>query len=333
MRVQSSCVGAGQGSPSLSAYPGLDEAIMAEAVLPSWNDGPASAAIVDFVERVTRQGSPDFVPPPERIATFDNDGTLWCEQPLQPQLFFLIDRVKQLAEKDPSLRDRQPFKGLLERDMKALHAAGQKGLMELAFATHSGMTEEAFEDIAQKWLDSARHPKYGRPFTKCVFLPQIELLAYLRANGFKTFIVSGGGIDLIRAFAEAVYGIAREQVIGSSARLRFEMQGDKAVLMKLAELNSFDDRDVKPANIGLHIGRRPILAFGNSDGDLAMLRYCSSGPGARLALLIHHDDAVREVAYDRDFKLSPLAEALDRAADYGITLVSMKNDWKAIFPG
>ncbi|SFU20828.1 HAD family hydrolase [Mesorhizobium sp. YR577] len=300
--------------------------------LSSWNDSAAKSAILDFVARVTKEGGPEFVPPSERIATFDNDGTLWCEQPMQVQLFFLIDRVKQLAAKDASMSARQPFKALLEHDIKTLHALGKQGLMELAFATHAGMTEEEFDEIAKTWFASARHPKFGRLFTQLIYQPQLELLAYLRANGFKTFIVSGGGIDLIRAFAEGAYGIPREQVIGSSARLHYELQDGRAVLMKAPELNSFDDREVKPANIGLHIGRRPILAFGNSDGDLAMLRYTKSGPGARLALLVHHDDAQREVAYDREFKLSPLAEALDRAADYGITVVSMKNDWKTVFP-
>ncbi|MCV3243714.1 HAD family hydrolase [Mesorhizobium sp. ZC-5] len=307
---------------------------MSNQALPSWNNGAAKSAILDFVARVTKEGGPDFVPPAERIATFDNDGTLWCEQPMQPQVFFLIDRVKQLAAKDPSLKDRQPYKALLEHSLKALHEQGKQGLMELAFATHSGMSEEAFDEIAKAWFASAKHPKFGRPFQNLTYRPQVELLEYLRANGFKTYIVSGGGIDLIRAFAEDAYGIPREQVIGSSARLRYELQDGRAVVMKVSELNSFDDREVKPANIGLHIGRRPILAFGNSDGDLAMLRYVKTGVGARLALLIHHDDDVREVAYDRDFRLSPLAEALDNAGEYGITVVSMKNDWKTVFaPG
>jgi FMN phosphatase YigB (HAD superfamily) len=300
--------------------------------LPSWNDGAAKSAIIDFVARVTKEGGPDFVPPAERIATFDNDGTLWCEQPMQVQLFFLIDRVKELAAKDSSMKERQPFKALLEHDTATLHALGKQGLMELVFTTHAGMTEEAFDEIAKAWFASAQHPKFGRLFTQLTYRPQVELLGYLRDNGFKTYIVSGGGIDMIRAFAETAYGIPREQVIGSSARLRYELQDGRAVLMKAAELNSFDDREIKPANIGLHIGRRPILAFGNSDGDLAMLRYTKSGSGARLSLLIHHDDAAREVAYDRDFRLSPLAEALDKADEYGITVVSMKNDWKSVFP-
>ncbi|MBL8575659.1 MAG: haloacid dehalogenase-like hydrolase [Mesorhizobium sp.] len=299
--------------------------------LSSWNDSAAKRAILDFVAAVTDEGGSGYVPPSERIATFDNDGTLWCEHPMQPQLFFLVDRVKQLAAKDPSLKDRQPYKAVLERDLKTLREEGKQGLMELAFATHAGMSEEAFDKIAKAWFAASRHPKHGKPFNQCLYRPQVELLQFLRANGFKTFIVSGGGIDLIRAFAEEAYGIPREQVIGSSGRLRYELHDGKAVLMKAAELNSFDDREIKPANIGLHIGRRPILAFGNSDGDLAMMRYTRTGSGARLALLLHHDDEEREAAYDRDFHLSPLAEALDKADEYGITVVSMKHDWKVVF--
>ncbi len=301
------------------------------APLPSWNSGTARSAILDFVGRITRENGPEFVPPAERIATFDNDGTLWCEQPVQVQVFFLVDRVKDLAAKDPTVKERQPFKALLERDFKTLHGLGKQGVMELFASTHAGMSEGEFDRIARDWFAKARHPMFDRLFTRLIYQPQVELLDYLRANGFKTYIVSGGGIDLIRAFAEEAYGIPREQVIGSSAKLHFEMEAGRPVLMKRGELNSFDDRDVKPQNIGLHIGRRPVLAFGNSDGDLAMLRYTKGGAGARLALLIHHDDAEREVAYDREFRLSPLTEGLDKADEYGITLVSMKHDWKTVF--
>jgi phosphoserine phosphatase len=296
-----------------------------------WNDGAARSAIVDFVARVTHEGGKDYVPPAERIATFDNDGTLWCEQPLQVQFFFLIDRVKALAAKDPSLKTRQPFKAFLEHDHKTLHSLGMQGLHDLFAATHAGMIQEEFESIVRDWFASAKHPKLARPFTQVIFHPQVELLACLRENGFKTFIVSGGGVDFMRVISESVYGIAREQVIGSSGKLRFEMKDGRAVLAKLGETNSFDDREAKAQNIGLHIGRRPILAFGNSDGDLAMLRYTKTGSGPRLGLLIHHDDGEREVAYDRDFRLSPLAEALDKAGEYGITVVSMKRDWKTVF--
>lgn len=299
--------------------------------LPSWNEGPARKALLDFVERVTTEGGPDFVRPADRVATFDNDGTLWCEQPLQVQFFFAQGRLKQMAEQDPTLKDRPPFKAYLAHDMAAIHAAGKEGLFEVGATTHAGVTEDEFEVIARDWLASARHPKLERLFTELAYRPQIELIAYLEQHGFKNFIVSGGGIDLIRAFSEEVYGIPRDQVVGSSVKTRFEIEDGRGQLVKLAEIDTFDDREVKPHNIGLHIGRRPILAFGNSDGDLAMLRYTRSGPGPRLALLLHHDDAEREFAYDREFKISPLAEALDRATDYGIDVVSMKRDWASVF--
>src|SRR5262245_54997637 len=299
--------------------------------LASWQDGATKATIVDFVARVTKEGGADFVPPGERIATFDNDGTLWCEQPLQVQVFFLIDRIKALADKDASMKERQPYKALLEHDLKTLHGLGKQAIFELGFAAHAGVTDEQFDAIARQWLESAKHPKLQRLFRRCTYRPQLELLAYLRQHGFKTFIVSGGGIGFMRAFAEEAYGIPHEQVVGSSVKTRFELQHGRVQLMRNAELGSFDDREVKVQNIGLHIGRRPILAFGNSDGDLAMLRYTETGPGARLALLLHHDDAAREFAYDRDFRLSPLAEALDHAGDYGLTVVSMQRDWGSVF--
>ena len=299
--------------------------------LPSWNDGAAKSAILDFVARVTNQGETDFVPPGERIATFDNDGTLWCEQPLQAQFFFMFDRVAELSAKDPAMVERQPFKAVLEHDYDTLFGLGKQALFELAFATHAGMTDEDFDGVARGWLATAKHPQFGRLFKECVYRPQVELLAYLRGNGFKTYIVSASGIDFMRACAEEVYGVPREQVIGSSVKMRYDVKDNRVSLIKLPELNSFDDREAKPLNISLHIGRRPLLAFGNSDGDLPMLRYAKSGPGARLALLLRHDDAEREVAYDREFRLSPLAEALDKADEYGITVVSMKRDWKSVF--
>ena len=304
---------------------------MPSVPLPSWNDGPAQSAIVDFVGRVAKEGGKDYVPPSERIATFDNDGTLWNEYPMPVQALFLASRIKQLAAKDPSITGRQPFKAFLEHDLGTLHSLGKQGIAELFFATHAGMSEEEFAEIGRAWFASAKHPKYGCPFTQVAFKPQLELLGYLRENGFKTYIVTGGGVDFVRLISEQAYGIPREQVIGSSVKLRVEMKDGRLVLMKTAELGSFDDREVKVQNIGLHIGRRPIFAFGNSDGDLPMLRYVKSGSGARLALLLHHDDAEREAAYDREFVVSPLAEALDRAADYGITVVSVKRDWKAVF--
>ena len=301
------------------------------ALLPSWRDSQAKQAIVSFVAAVTSQESATFVPLGQRVAVFDNDGTLWCEQPLQAQVFFLIDRVRELASKDSTMKDRQPFKALLNQDYKTLFGLGKQALFELAFATHAGMTEETFEPIARDWLASVKHPKFGRLFKDCTYRPQLELLDYLRQHGFGTHIVSGGGVDFIRAFAQEAYGIPRENVVGSSVKTRFELQDGHGVVRKLAELDSFDDHETKPANISLHIGRRPLLAFGNSDGDLPMLRYTKTGAGARLALLLHHDDAEREFAYDREFALSPLAEALDNADAYGITLVSMKHDWSSVF--
>jgi len=302
------------------------------STLATWNDGTTKSQILDFVARVTEQGGPDFVPPAERIATFDNDGTLWCEQPLFVQAFFLIDRVKELAAKDKTLTERHPFKALLEQDLDTLMGLGKQALFELVFATHSGMTVEEFDPIARSWLAKARHPRFGRLFKECTYRPQVELLNFLRHNGFKTYIVTAGGIDFVRACSEEIYGIPREQVIGSSQKLRFEANEARAELMKLADLNSFGDREAKPQNIALHIGRRPILAFGNADGDLAMLRYAKTGEGPRLALLLHHDDSEREVAYDREYRVSPLSEALQKAKDYGITVVSMKHDWNVIFP-
>lgn len=299
--------------------------------LPSWTEGPVKAAILDFVDRITRLQSPDYVRPSDRIAVFDNDGTLWCEQPLQVQVFFAQDRLRELADQHPELRSNQPFKAFLEHDLAEIQQLGKKGVFAVAFMVHAGMTDTEFSQTAGTWLASATHPSLRRRFTQCVFHPQLELMSYLRDCGFKTFIVSGGGIDFMRAFAEDVYGIPPEQIIGSSVKTRVKASDDHIDLVKLAELGTFDDRDVKVENIGLHIGRRPILAFGNSDGDLAMLRYTKDGPGPRLALLLHHDDDEREFAYDRAFKLSPLSEALDHASDYGITVVSMKHDWQTVF--
>lgn len=300
--------------------------------LPSWREGETKKLILDFVEAATRESDPGFIAPADRIATFDNDGTLWCEQPLQVQFFFGRQRLAELVEKDPSLKERQPFKAFLEHDMATIKTLGKQGFFEVAASTHAGMTEDAFDAYARNWLTTARHPTLRCHFTELVYQPQLELIAYLQSQGFRTFIVSGGGIDLMRSFAEEVYGIPRNQVVGSSVRTQIEERDGKVELVKLAQIGSFDDREVKPQNIGLHIGRRPVFAFGNSDGDLAMLRYTLSGAGPRLALLVHHDDTDREFAYDREFHLSPLAEALDRASEFGIHVVSMKEDWEAVFP-
>jgi phosphoserine phosphatase len=302
-----------------------------ERVLPSWNAGPAKASIIDFVDRVTAESGPDYVPEAERIATFDNDGTLWCEQPLQIQVMFAQARLAELASQYPVLGDRQPFKAFLDNDVRTIHDFGRQGVLELAYEIVAGMTLEEFQAVARAWLGSARHRVLGRPCGRCHYQPQVELIDYLRDSGFKTFIVSAGGIEFVRAFAEKAFGIPPEQVIGSSLKLRQETRDGRVDLVKESELNCFNDRDVKVKSIALHIGRRPILAFGSSDGDLAMLRYCSSGAGARLALLLHHDDSEREFAYDRDFRLSPLAEALDRSEAYGITVVGMKQAWNTVF--
>jgi phosphoglycolate phosphatase-like HAD superfamily hydrolase len=300
--------------------------------LPSWNDGDAKAAIVAFVAAVTIEGSPDFVPPAERIAVFDNDGTLWVEQPIYTQLAFAMDRVKGLAEKHPEWRDTQPFQAVLEGDRDALAEAGVKGIVDLVMASHAGMTTDEFAAIVAHWLEGARHPRFDRPYTELVYRPMLELLAYLRANGFATYIVSGGGIAFVRPWAEAIYGIPPEQVIGSSIKTAFDVQDGKPVLVRLPEVDFIDDKAGKPVGIDKFIGRRPIAAFGNSDGDMQMLQWTTAGDGRRLGVLIRHDDAEREYAYDRDGHVGRLDKALDAAGTAGWVVVSMENDWKAVFP-
>jgi phosphoserine phosphatase len=300
--------------------------------LPSWNDGHARRAIVSFVARVTTEGGPGYVPPSERIAVFDNDGALWSEQPMYVQLAFAIGRVKALAPAHPEWKATQPFRAALEGDARALAASGERGLLQLVMATHAGNTTEEFEEIVKTWITRARHPKTGRLYTEMVYQPMLELLAYLRANGFKTFIVSGGGIEFMRPWAERVYGIPPEQVIGSSIKTRYEVRDGRPVLLRLPELNFIDDKDGKPIAIQQHIGRRPIAAFGNSDGDFQMLEWTTAGPGPRFGLLVHHDDRVREVAYDRESAIGRLARGLDEAGQRGWVVASMKNDWKLVFP-
>jgi len=300
--------------------------------LPSWNDGKARQSIIAFVEKVTKSGSPDFVPPAERIATFDNDGTLWAEQPMYFQFFFALDRVKALAPQHPEWKTKEPFASLLKGDVKGALAGGDRALLELVMATHTGMTTEEFEQIVKDWIATAKHPKTGRLYTEMVYQPMLELLAYLRANGFKTYIVSGGGIEFMRPWTEKVYGIPPEQVVGSSVKTKFELRDGKPVLVRLPELNFYDDKDGKPVGIHQHIGRRPIAAFGNSDGDLQMLLWTTAGSGARFALLVRHTDAEREWAYDRTSSIGRLDKALDEAQAKGWTVVDMKNDWKIIHP-
>jgi hypothetical protein len=300
--------------------------------LPSWNDGATKQSIINFVARVTTQGGTDFVPEAERIAVFDNDGTLWIEQPMYVQFAFVFDRVKVLAPQNPDWKTKQPFKAILDGDMKALAASGEKGLVELIAATHSGMTVDEFTKIVSDWLATARDPRFKKPYTELVYQPMLEVLAYLRANGFKTFIVSGGGIEFMRPWTEKVYGIPPEQVVGSSIKTRFEMRDTQPRLFRLPEVNFIDDKTGKPVGINQHIGRRPIAAFGNSDGDLEMLQWTTmSGSGARLGLIVHHTDAEREYAYDRKSHVGKLDLALDGAALNKWALADMKKDWKRVF--
>ncbi len=313
--------------------PALPVPLQAQAdPLPSWNESAAKQAIMDFVARVTRQGGPDFVPPAERIATFDNDGTLWCEHPIYVQLAFAIDRVKAMAPDHPDWKDKQPFRAALEGDMKTLAASGERGIAELVMATHAGMTSEEFASIVTKWLATARDPRFKRPYTELVYQPMLELLAYLRANGFRTYIVSGGGVEFMRPWSERVYGVPPEQVVGSSIKTKFEMQHGRPILFRLPEMNFIDDGPGKPVGIISHIGRRPIAAFGNSDGDLQMLQWTTMSGGVRFGLIVHHTDAEREYAYDRDTPFGRLDKALDAAAANRWTVVDMKTDWKVIFP-
>jgi phosphoglycolate phosphatase-like HAD superfamily hydrolase len=305
----------------------------AQDPLPSWNAGPAKQSIVNFVAKVTKEGSPDFIPPEERIATFDNDGTLWAEQPMYFQLLFALDRVKALAPQHPEWKTKEPFASLLKGDLKGALAGGERAMLEIIVATHAGMTTAEFEQIVKDWIATAKHPKFKRPYTECVYQPMIELLAYLRANGFKTFIVSGGGIEFMRPWTEKVYGIPPEQVVGSSIKTKYEWRDGKPVLMRLPEINFIDDKSGKPIGINSHIGRRPMAAFGNSDGDQQMLEWTQGGDGARLMMLVHHDDAVREFAYGADSKIGTFSDALMvEAKKNGWTVISMKDDWKIIFP-
>jgi hypothetical protein len=300
--------------------------------LPSWNDGAAKKSIVEFVGNVTKQDSPEFVPITERIAVFDNDGTLWAEQPMYFQLSFALDRVKALAPQHPEWKAKEPFASLLKGDVKGALSGGERAMLQIVTATHAGMTTEEFEKMVTHWITTAKHPKTGRLYTELVYQPMLELLAYLRANGFKTFIVSGGGIEFMRPWTERVYGIPPEQVVGSSIKTKFELRDGKPVLVRLSELNFIDDKAGKPVGTHLHIGRRPIAAFGNSDGDLEMLQWTVAGDGPRFALIVHHTDAEREWAYDRTSHIGKLDKALDEAEAKGWTVVDMKQDWKTVFP-
>jgi phosphoglycolate phosphatase-like HAD superfamily hydrolase len=300
--------------------------------LSSWNDGAAKRAIVEFVQATTDQSSSKFVPVAGRIATFDNDGTLWPEQPMYVQLVFALDRLKTLAPKHPEWKDKQPFRAALNGDLKTVLAGGEHALLEIVMATHAGNTTEDFSQIVKDWLAKAKHPKTGRPYTDMVYQPMLELLDYLRANGFKTYIVSGGGVEFMRPWTERVYGIPPEQVIGSSIKTKFELRNGKPVLVRLPEINFIDDKAGKPVGINQHIGRRPIAAFGNSDGDLQMLQWICLNNGKSFCLYVHHTDAEREWAYDRKSGIGRLDKGLDEAKAQGWTVVDMKKDWKRIFP-
>jgi len=300
--------------------------------LPSWNNGPTKEAIVSFVEKVTEEGGADYVPPQDRIATFDNDGNLWAEKPVYFQLLFAIDRVKALAPQHPEWKDKQPFKAVLEGDMEALAKSGHEGIAELVMATHAGMSTDEFQQIVSDWLATAVHPRFKRKYTDLVYQPMLELLAYLRDNGFTTYIVSGGGIEFVRNFSEPVYGIPPAQVVGSSIKTKYELVDGKPTLLRLAEMNFIDDKEGKPVGISQHIGERPLFASGNSDGDYQMLDWTTAGEGPRFGLIVHHTDADREYAYDRDSSVGRLDKALDAAADKGWVVVDMKNDWNQVFP-
>jgi phosphoserine phosphatase len=300
--------------------------------LPSWNDRDAKQSIINFVNEVTDETDPNFVKPAERIATFDNDGTLWSEQPYYFQLQFALDRVKAMSADHPEWQDNPLFKAVIDNDIKTVLSFGEHGLLELVMATHSGMTTEEFSQIVKDWINTATHPKTKKLYKEMVFQPMLELLNYLRANGFKTYIVSGGGIDFMRPWSEEVYGIPAEQVIGSSGKVKFEIRDGQPVLVKLPEINFIDDKEGKPIGIHQVIGKRPIAAFGNSDGDLQMLQWTAAGKGKRFMLYVHHTDAEREWAYDRESSIGRLNKGLDEANEKGWTVVDMKNDWKVIYP-
>ena len=300
--------------------------------LPSWNDGPARTAILDFVSAVTTVGSADFVAPPQRIAAFDNDGTLWSEQPMYFQFLFAMDRVRAMAEDHPEWRTTQPFKAAIAGDIDALAASGEKGILQMLMVTHTGMTIDDFDGIVRQWIDTARHPTTKLPYPQMIYQPMVEVMSYLRANGFKTFIVSGGGTEFMRAWVEQAYGVPPEQVVGSRGKLKYGLRDGRPFILKLAEVELVDDGAGKPVGIAQMIGRRPIAAFGNSDGDFEMLEYVTAGPGRRLGMIVHHTDSDREWAYDRGSHVGKLARGLDEAGARGWILADMKRDWKVVHP-
>ena len=300
--------------------------------LPSWNDGPTKEAIVAFVEKMTDEGGADYVPPADRIATFDNDGNLWAEKPVYFQLLFAIDRVKALAPEHPEWKDKQPFKAAIEGDMETLAKSGHEGIAELVMASHAGMSTQQFQQIVSDWLATAEHPRFKRKYTDLIYQPMLELLSYLRNNGFTTYIVSGGGIEFVRNFSEEKYGIPPAQVVGSSIKTKYEVIDGEPTLMRLAEMNFINDKEGKPIGINQHIAQRPIFASGNSDGDYQMLEWTTAGEGPSFGLILHHTDPEREYAYDRDSAVGRLDKALDDALDKGWIVIDMKKDWNRVFP-
>jgi haloacid dehalogenase-like hydrolase len=324
---------------TLAMFSGLPKALLpagaqtttARDPLPSWNDSPTRQAILDFVAATTQDGSSDFVPPARRIAVFDNDGTLWCEHPMYVQMAFALDRVKTLAPMHPEWKDEQPFKTALDGDMESLTESGEKGLVELILAAHASMTAEEFTKIVTDWIATARHPRFKRPYTELVYQPMLEVLAFMRDNGFKTFIASGGGVEFMRPWTDRVYGVPPEQVVGSSIKTKFEMRDGRPNLFRLPEVNFVDDGPGKPVGINEYVGRRPIAAFGNSDGDLQMLQWTTMSGGLRFGLIVHHTDAEREYAYDRDTSFGRLDKALNLAPVNKWAIADMKKDWKVIF--
>jgi hypothetical protein len=316
---------------ALTFLPG-PPAALAQDGLPSWNEGAAKSSIIEFVTAVTTDGGPDYVAPSDRVATFDNDGTLWSERPFYFQLAFALDRIRELAPQHPEWNTTEPFKSVLAGDLKGVAASGKKGLAQIIAACHTGMTTDEFAQIVSDWIATARHPQTGKLYTDMVFQPMLELMDYLRANGFKVFIVSGGGIEFMRPWTEKVYDVPAENVVGSSVKTKLQMRGGEPVIVRLPELNFVDDKEGKPVGINMHIGKRPIAAFGNSDGDFQMIDWTTSGDGRRLGLIVHHDDDVREYAYDRDSHIGKLDKGLDLGPQRGWTIVSMKDDWKVIYP-
>lgn len=300
--------------------------------LPSWNEGKTRAAIIDYIKDVTNKESANFIPEIDRIATFDNDGNLWSEQPAYFQLFFAMDRVKELAKDHPEWQNKHPFKAVLENDMKTLIASGEKGIMELIMATHAGITTDEFELLVKNWLETAQHPRFNKPYNQLIYQPMLELLDYLRANDFKTFIVSGGGIEFMRPWVEEAYGIPKDQVVGSSIATEYDYNNGAPVIRRLSKIDFIDDKAGKPVGINKFIGRKPVFASGNSDGDLQMMQWTDSNPYKSFQLYLHHTDADREWAYDRESHIGQFNKGLDEALEKGWNIIDMKNDWKTIYP-